>query len=127
MQKDLFRWLEIAVVVCSWVCILVLLPMFLFKKLRKWVGVILFNMSYLTGFACWIFSFIVTYRTLGTLWLIVGLLFLGVGVFPLAIFGIIMRGLWSTLPDLLFAIALMLAPRFVGLWIVNRQSPESSD
>lgn len=101
--------------------------MFFFKKLRMWVGVILFNMSYLTGFACWIFSFIVTYRTLGTFWLIVGLVLLGAGVFPLAVLGTIMRGLWSTLPDLLFAIALMLVPRFVGSWIVKRQSALNSE
>jgi hypothetical protein len=127
MQKDLFRWLEIAVAACIWIGFPVLMVMFFFKSLRKWVGVILFNMSYLTGFACWVFSFIVTYHTLGGFWLVVGLVFLGVGIFPLAVIGTIIHGLGSTLPDLLFAIALMLVPRAVGRWIVKRQSPEISE
>jgi hypothetical protein len=84
-------------------------------------------MSYLTGFACWIFSFIVTYRTLGTFFADNRPGVPGVGVFPLAVLGTIMRGLWSTLPELLFAIALTLVPRFVGIWIVNRQSAEISE
>jgi len=64
MHRDLFRWLEIAVSLCIWVGFPVLLVMFFFKKFRVWVGIILVNISYLTGFACWVFSFIVTYRTL---------------------------------------------------------------
>jgi hypothetical protein len=121
MQEDLFHWLEIAVVVCLWSAP-VLGVMFFFKRLRQSVGLILLNMSYLTGFACWVFSFIITYRTLGGFGLVVGLVFLGIGVFPLAVIGTMMRGLWPSLPDLIFAIALMLIPRFVGLWIVKRQT-----
>jgi hypothetical protein len=120
MQRDLFRWLEMAVFACIWIGFPVLMVMFFFKKLREWVGLILLNISLLTGFACWVFSLIVTYYTLGGFWLIVGLMLLGLGVFPLAVFGTILRGRWSTLPDLLFAIVLMVVPRMVGKWIVNR-------
>jgi hypothetical protein len=122
MQNDLLHWLEVAVFVCFFICVCVLLPMYFFKKFRASVGTALVYFSYLTGSGCWVFSFIVTYRTLGTVWLVVGVLLAGIGVFPLALVGVIIHGLWSTIPDLLFAIALMLIPRFVGLRIVERQS-----
>lgn len=127
MRDDLFHWLEVAVSWCLWIGIPILVVMFFFKGLRKWVGVILFNMSYLTGHACWVFSFIVTYGTLGGFWLVLGLIFLGIGVFPLAVIGTLVRGMWSTLPDLIFAIALMVVPRFLGLWIVKRQAEISGE
>jgi hypothetical protein len=73
---------------------------------------------------CLLGVFVHRYGTLGGFWLILGLVFIGMGVFPLAVIGTMIRGLWSTLPDLIFAIALMIVPRLVGLWIVHRQSED---
>ena len=124
MYRDLFRWLQTAVSASVWIGFPILLVMFFFRRLRGWVGIILLYISYLTGFTCWVFSFITTYYTLGGIWLVIGLLFVGVGVFPMALFGTIRRGLWSNLLDLLLAIVLMVVPRLVGLWIVDRHSAE---
>ena len=120
MQQSLFPQLEMAVEICLGMWILVFVPMICFKETRRWVGVGLLYSSYVTGFTCWVFSVIVTYQTLGGFWLFLGVVFAGVGVFPLAVIGVIVRGEWSVMPDLAFAIAMMLLPRFLGIWIVSR-------
>ena len=120
LQQSLFPWLEIAVTVCVFLWFIVFLPMFIFKKARPWIGVGLVYSSCLTGFTCWIFSFIVTYQTLGGYWLFIGLFFAGMGVFPLAVIGVLIHGLWAVLANLLFAIAMMIIPRVLGIWIGNR-------
>src|ERR1700682_1780085 len=67
MYRDLFRWLQTAISACVWIGFPILLVMFFFKKLRDWIGFVLLYISYLTGFTCWVFSFIVTYYTLEAL------------------------------------------------------------
>lgn len=118
--ESVLPWLERAVAITIAVWVFVFLPMLIIRKARQWAGVGFVYSSYLTGLSCWVFSLIVTYRTLGGFWLIFGLFFAGMGVFPLAVIGTMVRGLWGSLPDLVFAIASMLIPRFLGLYIVSR-------
>ncbi len=128
MQQDLFPLLELAVAICIGIWVLILLPMFFFnKKTRPLVGVGLVYSSYVTGFACWILAFIVTYGTLGGFWLAIGVLCVGMGVFPLAVIGAVVRGQWSVIPDLIFAIVTMIVPRVLGQWIVYRHERSVSE
>jgi hypothetical protein len=113
-------WLSLVLYLCIVVWVVVFFPMLLFKRARPWVAVGLLCSSYLTGFICWVYSFVVTYQTLGGFWLFVGLLFVGLGVFPLAVIGVVVRGAWVFLLDLLFAISMMVLPRLLGVWIGTR-------
>ena len=120
VQESLFLWLRAAGAICIALWVVVLLPMFLLKKRREWVGVGLIYSSYLLGFTWWVFSFIVTYRTLGAAWLLIGV-FTGLGVIPLAVVGILVRGLWTAVPDLIFAVAITFLPKALGFWIMKRE------
>ena len=81
-------------------------------KLFRWSSVV-------TGLHLWMLSFIVTYRTLGVVWLFVGLVLAGVGVIPLAYIGDAVRGLWWETPQLFLALALAVAPRLFGAWLLG--------
>jgi hypothetical protein len=121
MQNSQFHWLEIAVPWRLWVWLAHLADNVFLQKASGmgWHDPGKYVLP--TGFAYWVFSFIVTYRTLGGFWLIVGVLLFGMGVFPLAVIGTMIRGLRSTLPDLLFAIA----PGFVPplCWSLDHAPP----
>jgi hypothetical protein len=119
LQFSLFPVLEPVVAICIAAWVFICLPASFFRKARPWVGVALLYGSLITGFACWILSVILTYRTLGIFWLIWGLVLGGVGVLPIALIGLVCRGLWSSIPDLLFAIATALLPRILGIWLVG--------
>jgi hypothetical protein len=106
-----------AAIAVLWVCLLVLL---LFPRLRLRIAHIFVYTSYVTGLYCWFYCVVIVYRTLGLFWLIFGVLMLGVGVFPVAVVGETRHGLWSELPQLFIAIAMVLVPRFGGIWIASR-------
>jgi hypothetical protein len=120
IEKAILPLFEVATVIIllAWACLLVLL--FLLRRQRRRIGKIFVATSYVTGLYCWLFSVVIAYRTLGLFWLIFGVLAGGLGVIPLAVIGEAVRGLWSSIPEILLAIAMMIAPRFVGLWIVSR-------
>ena len=120
IQQSMFPWLRIAVFAVIALWFLFFAPLFFIKRLRPSIGLGLLYTSYIPGFTCWIFSFVVTYQTLGVVWLVIGLLFMGVGIFPLAVVGVLLHGLWPAMPDLILAIAFVLIPRLIGLWILHR-------
>src|ERR1700733_4570745 len=64
----------------------VLLPMYLFPRMRPLIASSLRASSLLIGIVCWWQSFIVTYRLLGGGALIAGTLCLGIGVVPGALY-----------------------------------------
>ena len=73
------------------VAIFVLLPLTIWRKTRGAVGAGLLITSYIFGLTTWLLSAAVTFGSFGWFGLIIGLLFLGVGVVPLAIIGAIFK------------------------------------
>jgi hypothetical protein len=125
MESSVWPWLQAGgeLVMAVWIC--VVLPLLLFRKSRRLAATILVYTSYYMGFSCWWFSFIVTYRVLGLLWLVAGFLFMGVGVVPLAVAGVFLKslggaGLWPTFWNLILALASAFIPRVVSVLIVHR-------
>jgi len=75
----------------------------------------LFWSSWIFGVYCWFYSFLLAGQSLGTVWVIIGLLFGGVGVIPLAIIGSLIRHWWMGAGEVGFALLLTLAARIGGL------------
>ena len=73
------------------VAIFVLLPLTIWRKTRGAVGAGLLITSYIFGLTTWLLGAAVTFGSFGWFGLIIGLLFLGVGVVPLAIIGAIFK------------------------------------
>jgi hypothetical protein len=124
LAEAIYPWAIMSSWLASVICVWIFNPMLFFRKFRQWGAFGLVYASYVFGFSCWIFSFIVTYKTLGGFWLIIGLFFLAVGVVPLALIGTVNYGLWSTVGDLAFAIALFFIPRLLGAYFVYRHEKE---
>ena len=73
------------------VAIFVLLPLTIWRKTRGAAGAGLLITSYIFGLTTWLLGAAVTFGSFGWFGLIIGLLFLGVGVVPLAIIGAIFK------------------------------------
>lgn len=118
-------WIEVSfpLAQCAmWVCVVFWLALgvaLYLGKSRTTIGKLYIWSSVVTGLHLWMLSFIVTYRTLGVVWLFVGLLAAGVGVIPLAWIGDAVRGLWWEMPQLMIALALAFAPRMFGTFLLE--------
>ena len=99
-----------------------LLPMYIFPRMRPLVASSLRASSLLIGIVCWWQSFIVTYRLLGGVALIAGTLCMGIGVVPAALFATASRNDGSTFGEILVALVLTVAARFLARAITNRAS-----
>ena len=70
----------------------VFVPLGLIRKTRGFAVPALMLSSYVFGATVWLLSVVVAFTLLGWFWLIVGLLFAGVGVMPVAFFGALFKG-----------------------------------
>lgn len=100
------------------VCILVLLPLAIFRGTRAAAGTGLFFASYAFGVTTWLLGAGLTFGYFGWVGLIVGLGFAGIGVVPLGIWaGIFRTGIPSIGWMLLAMLAITIGARIFGLWI----------
>lgn len=81
--------------------IFVLLPNAVFSSTPRFAGHGLMVVSYVFGFTAWLWCLLLSYSTLGLVWMFLGLFMGGVGVVPLAIIGMLINGMWSSLGELL--------------------------
>ncbi len=124
-MEGVLDWLKIGVALILWGWFLVVLPLIVFRRTRSRGATLLVQSSYYTAFSCWWFCFILCYRVFGGVWLFVGLLGAGIGVIPLAFFGLMIKSFWTPglgpwVLDTFAAIMLFAVPRWLGLWILVR-------
>jgi hypothetical protein len=105
---------------------IVFVPLLFFKKSRPLAGTLYICTACVTHLNWWLFSFVVTYKTLGGFWLVIGLLFAGMGVLPLAFVGEMIRGMWWAVPWLVATVAMALGPYCFGTWLRGPREKEGS-
>jgi hypothetical protein len=81
--------------------IFVLLPNAVFSSTPRFAGYGLIVASSVSGFTAWLWCLLLSYSTFGLVPMFLGLFMFGVGVVPLAIFGMLINGMWSSLGELL--------------------------
>ena len=97
------------------IAIVVLGPLAAFRKTRGAAGVGLFIVSYIIGATTWFLGAAVTFGSFGWAGLIIGILFLGLGVVPLGIIGAFFSlGISELGVILCVMIVITMAARFAG-------------
>ena len=94
----------------------------IFSKTRFAGGLILYIFSFLVGAATWFFGAAATFTSFGWFGLIIGLIFLGIGVVPLGIIGGFIYLDHGFAIGLIIMLVLTFAFRSAGLWL-TAQSP----
>lgn len=109
-----FSWLALAV------CVLVLVPMAMFRNTRAQAGVGLFIASWLFGLTTWTLGATVTFVTFGWVGLLIGLVLFGVGVVPIGIFAaFFVINSWSLGLSLIVMSVGVFAARAAGIILVE--------
>lgn len=123
------RWMEsvlpllqdaATLIFCSWVAVLI--PMSVFRRAHPTIAKILNVSSLFVGGVCWWHAFIVTYRLMGWLAVVIGVLLAGIGVVPMALFAAGVRNDWEIFRDLMAAAILTIVPRIIARFITKRQA-----
>jgi|ERR1700733_5818470 len=103
--------------------LLLLLPLSLFRRLRGFTGSGMFLSSFLFGLIAWLSGFVITYMLWGKWAVIVGVVFIGVGVVPMALLATLFKGLWGGFLPLLILVVLTFGLKGGGLLIAESGQP----
>jgi hypothetical protein len=101
----------------GWVFVadLLALPFAFIRRLRSAVGAVLYISSYLFGIVVWTFSAMLTYAVWGYFGLFFGLVWMGVGVVPMALFAAAIHRQWFLIFMLLGNLMLVFGCRIIGI------------
>ena len=108
-----FGWIVLAVNV------VILLPLSLFKRLRGVTGGAIYLSSMVFGLIAWLFGFILTYSIWGLGAVILGILFMGGGVVPMAMLATAFNGLWDPFFIVFVLGVLTIAARMFGMHMME--------
>lgn len=114
-------WFALALNIC------VLLPLSLIRRCRGFTGTVIFISSYIFGLITWMISLITVYLLWGAFAVILGLIFLGGGVVPLAVLATLFHGDWTSLGFVIGLLVLTIISRVIGYMLAesyDRQSPQ---
>lgn len=95
VSKHLLPWLTVISFIVFAIVIFVLLPLAIPRATRGFSSVAILIASYVFGATLWMFGLLLTYFTWGIFAVIVGLVFLGIGVVPIAMFATLIKGMWG--------------------------------
>ena len=99
--------------------IIIFLPLSIFKRFRGFTGSGIYASSFLFGLVAWLLGFILTYYIWGAWAVVIGILFLGGGVVPIALLATAISGYWDPFFSLLVVTVLTFASRIIGLLIAE--------
>ena len=95
VSKHLLPWLTVISFVVFAIVIFVLLPLAIPRATRGFSSVSILIASYVFGATLWMFGLLLTYFTWGIFAVLVGLVFLGIGVVPIAMLATLIKGMWG--------------------------------
>ena len=111
-------WLNIIYGLTLGACILVL-PLLFFRGARGFVGMIYVYASFFFGLTTWFWSLLIAYSYSGLVGVVIGILLMGVGVYPIAILACLFNSNWGTIGELLVAGILIYVVRILGVYFAS--------
>lgn len=98
----------------------------LFRRTRARAGVLLYLASWIFGIVTWLWCAVVTLLAWNWVVLLVGILFFGIGVVPLAMLGVVAAGDWIALFGIVVAVGIVFAARIGGAVLIEMaETPEA--
>ena|ERR1051326_1242501 len=120
LSAILFPWLELATIVLFGFVVLVILPLAFVHSCRGFVAQFLLVCSYVFGLTAWVEALLITKMLLGTVGVVVGLLFAGVGIVPVGMLASMFHRAWWQFGDLLLLTAVTYGLRLGAFWVASK-------
>src|SRR6266516_592455 len=103
--------------IAFWVCLVVLLPLALFRVTRKASFFGIFGASFIFGLCTWILGFLTTYFFWGGFGIFVGLVLGIVGIVPVGILASLFHADWTSAIFLTIGLMLTYVARSFSIWL----------
>ena len=100
--------------------LIIALPISFFRKARVLSGNTILYSSWVFGLQLWLSGLMLTWQIWGLGVALLGILFLGVGVVPIAMLATLFNGKWIELLQLILSIVLVFGSRLLGAYIVSK-------
>lgn len=127
ISDRIFPWVVWVFWITLAIALLVLGPLALFSQTRMFAAYGLAACSLVFGFSAWVFSMVVAYNVWGLVALVIGLVFAGVGVVPVAFLAALFKGEWMLLLMVVVLVVLTFGSRLLAFYLERKAqlSPES--
>jgi len=122
IAENVFPWVSFSNAITVLVIVPICLILAIFKKTRGFGSVGLFLCSYVVGITLWIWSLILSYTMAGIVWMIMGLLFGGIGIVPIALIASLLRMEWLIAIEIIVLAIIAFALRSFGIFLTGKAS-----
>lgn len=96
---------------------LLFLPLAVLRRLRRAIGAMIFVSSFLFGLNLWLLSAMVAFSFWGYFGLFIGLIWVGIGVVPVALLAAAFGGAWALVGAITANFAFVRGARILGAWL----------
>ncbi len=127
IAENIYPWVMLATAIALIVVVPISLLLSIFRKSRGVGSVGLLLSSYVVGLNLWMWSLIVASSLAGTFWLIVGLLFAGIGVVPIAFIAALLSSEWSVAGQILITTIVVFLIRGFSNFVANRTGQDNPE
>lgn len=117
-------WLQFASEIAFGICLLVFLPLCIFRKTRPWAGLGFYWTSFVFGTFLFAEACIIDVQIWGYGALFVGLFLAGVGVVPVALIATAVHSAWPLFGDVVIGVVLTFGTRYLGVRLLEQQERE---
>jgi hypothetical protein len=119
VAEKVLPFLWVAAYIAMIFCVVVFLPLSLFRRTRI-VPIYGFLMaSYLFGLGMWLYGFLVTYDLWGEGGVFVGLFLVGIGVVPVAIIAAALKQMWPVVGALIVGLVVTFGARMFAFYLAK--------
>lgn len=125
VSMNVLPWLMPAFFWTLAVCVFLLGPLALLTKTRGFAASGFLLSSYVFGAILWVWALLLTFDLWGMFAVVIGILFLGVGIVPVALLAVIFHAEWSSLGDLAIMIVSTFGFRILAVWLGEKARRES--
>lgn len=120
ISDRIFPWVVWVFWITLAIALFILSPMAVFSRTRMFAAYGFAVCSLVFGFSAWIFSVVVAYNLWGLVALVIGLVFAGIGVVPVAFLAALFKGEWMILLMVVVLVILTFGSRLLALYIERK-------
>ncbi|MEW6325097.1 MAG: hypothetical protein AB1515_06885 [Nitrospirota bacterium] len=118
LSATLYPWLVGISGTTLAITVFFLIPNAIFSPIPKIAGIGMVIASYVFGTTLWTMSLLLTYLLWGGWAVFIGLFIFGIGVVPMAMLAIALKGIWLGVGELALLLVLSLGLRFWGAYLL---------
>jgi hypothetical protein len=116
----IYPWISDLALLAFMCDLIIMIPLYFIRKTKILSASTICYSSYIFGLQLWLSCLMLTLQIGGIVAVVIGLLFLGIGVVPFAIIATLFYGMWKELGELLLSLLLVFGCRMLGTYMLEK-------